>query len=193
MPIYLGSTPVSLKLGAQDVAGYLGDTAVTVVARTLYFTGAVDNDWAELGNWFDDAEGAFAASSLPTAVDSVVALEDVDENGGDEPTVANLTVDGKPYQEFSIDITVTGLATFGGDNDGVGYAPYVTLTGNAVFNSTVAASSLYGTVIGNATFNGVSRLLSSGNVTGTATFNEDACNSGGTAGTFAPNPPPACG
>lgn len=31
-----------------------------------------------------------------------------------------------------------------------------------------------------------------GTVTGTATFTGSACNDEGTAGTFVPNPPPAC-
>ena len=186
MPIYLGTTPVSLKLGTQDVAGFLGDAAVTVVARTLYFTGAADSDWATLGNWFDDAEGTVAASSLPTAADSVIATAFIDSNSGSEPTVANFTMNDPDNNEIkiSIPITVTGLATFNGGAENLS-----TITGNATFNDFALN---VGTVTGNATFNGSSE--NGGAVTGNATFNDSACNipNFGTAGTFVPDPPPAC-
>jgi len=62
-----------------------------------------------------------------------------------------------------------------------------TITGNCTFTDTAANN---GTIDGDATFNGTSSMA--GNVTGTATFNDDACWSSGTAGTFDPDPPPAC-
>ena len=43
-------------------------------ARTLYFTGGLDNEWNTLGNWWNDAEENSAATSLPTSADSVVLL-----------------------------------------------------------------------------------------------------------------------
>lgn len=222
MPIYLGTTPVTLKLGTQNAAGFLGDAAVTVVARTLYFTGAVDDDWAELGNWFDDAEGTVAAASLPTAADSVVASASISSNSGSAPTVVDFTLNdpNAGLFELGIAITVTGNATFNGgsvNNGNVG--------GNATFNDNFfGASANSGTVTGTATFNGSSANASGGTVTGnstfndnsandgtvngnatfngssqnqstvtgTATFNDSACNFGGTAGTFVPDPPPSC-
>lgn len=46
-------------------------------------------------------------------------------------------------------------------------------------------------VNGDATFNDTTR--NAGGVTGTATFNNSACNEAtGTAGIFIPNPPPSC-
>ena len=72
---------------------------------TLYFNGAVDNNWNTLGNWWTNSGLSIQATSLPSSSDSVIILEDVDSNSGSEPTVVNMTVDGKNLQEFSIDIS----------------------------------------------------------------------------------------
>jgi hypothetical protein len=80
--------------------------------------------------------------------------------------------------------TVTGNATF---NDSSGLVNGGTVTGNATFNS---GGYNDGTVGGNATFN--DGTVNYGTVTGTATFTGSACNDGGTAGTFVPDPPPSC-
>ena len=87
--------------------------------------------------------------------------------------------------------TVTGEATFNGSS-----VNYGIVNGNATFNdnSANAISPVLltnGIVNGNATFNGTSQFAS-GAVTGTATFNDSACYIAGTAGTFVPDPPPAC-
>lgn len=81
--------------------------------------------------------------------------------------------------------TVTGNATFNGVANTEG-----TVTGNAIFNE-IATQTGNGAINGNATFTGYSRFVS-GTVAGTATFNDNACNVAGTAGTFVPNPPPSC-
>jgi hypothetical protein len=48
-----------------------------------------------------------------------------------------------------------------------------------------------GVIVGDATFTSVS--TNEGRVTGVARFVDDSCNAtGGTAGTFVPNPPPEC-
>jgi|694.fasta_scaffold92454_7 hypothetical protein len=174
MAAKLGNADASFRLGSvTPEAVYLGTVQVFSsgpTPRTLYFTGAVDSDWDELGNWFDDAEGEVAASSLPTAADSIVDLSGgISINSGSVPTVVNATFND-PNEAFGgvgIAIIVTGIATF---NDGTSLTQNGTITGNATFND---SSRMYGTV------------------TGTATFNDSASNDGGTAGTFVPNPPPS--
>jgi hypothetical protein len=148
MAANVGTAPVQFFLGANPVSAYL---AATAIARTLYFTGDVDNEWTELGNW--------STGSLPTAGDSVIATANISDNSGSAPTVVNLTMatgDG-----LDINITVTGVATFNG-----GAQHSATLTGNATFND---SSSNGGTVTGNATFNDFSNNF--GTVTGTITDN----------------------
>lgn len=68
-----------------------------------------------------------------------------------------------------------------------------TVTGNAMFGGHARMNAEFAgaQVLGDATFTGNSRF-ESGTVAGTATFNDNACNDGGTAGTFVPNPPPSC-
>jgi hypothetical protein len=183
MSANVGTSPVQFYLGANPVSAYLGSTAV---ARTLYFDGAEDGDWAELGNWWLDSGHTVAAPSLPTASDSVIATATIGSNSGGAPTVVNLTFND-PTENFilvGITITVTGNATFNGSSEN---GESGTITGNATFNG---SSVNNGAITGNATFNDNSRHQSV--VTGTATFTGSACNDGGTAGTFVPNPPPSC-
>jgi hypothetical protein len=93
--------------------------------------------------------------------------------------------------------TITGNATF---ND-ISYNQS-TITGNATFNDNSGNAGVIG---GNATFNDSSFNDNFGIVTGTATFTGSACNRpailneneevefpAGAAGTFDPDPPPAC-
>lgn len=153
--------------------------------RTLYFNGAVDSDWATLGNWWTSGAFTTQASALPTSGDSVVLSATCGTNSGSAPTVVNFTLNDPDYYAFYlfVAITVTGNATF---NDGS--YNYGTVTGDATFNDSSYNS---GTVSGNATFNDLSVNLT-GVVAGDATFTGSACNDGGTAGTFVPNPPPSC-
>jgi hypothetical protein len=167
MALKIGTTTASLYLGSTPVAAYLGATQVysAVQAVTLYFDGAVDSDWAEVGNWWLDDEHTEPAGRLPAEIDSVVATASINLNGGSVPTVANFTLaDGF----LEIPVTVTAMATFSNS---------ATLGGG-------------GTITGNATFNDTAQNF--GTVTGTATFNDSACNAGGTAGTFVPAEPPEC-
>jgi hypothetical protein len=172
MGIFLGDKPVSVYFNGTNaslpVQGvFLGPVQVFpagAAAVTLYFNGAVDSDWAEVGNWWLDAEHTQAAGRLPTSDESVVVVGD--GIFADEQTINDLAMTG------------------GGELNGT-----LTVTGTATFND---FSSLAGTVIGNAVFND-SSVNAGGSVTGTATFNDSACNfDGGTAGTFVPDPPPAC-
>ena len=214
MAANVGTASAQFFQGANPVSAYLG---ATPIARTMYFNGAVDQDWAELGNWWLDSGHTVAAIALPTAGDSVIATASITSNSGSEPTVVNFTlneVEGGP--SLGISVTVTGVATFGNNTvftagtltgnatfNGAS-AHYGDITGNATFNDSSGndggtvtgnatfndSSQNFSTITGNATFNDSSR--NEGTVTGTATFTGGACNDGGTAGTFVPDPPPSC-
>jgi hypothetical protein len=190
MGIFLGDRPVSVffngasaSLPVQGV--FLGPVQVFptgTAAAILYFDGAVDDDWTEVGNWWLDDAHTQPAGRLPTSADSVVV------------TGVSITASGQTVSDFTLNdpeidgpslngtLMVTGIATFNGDSFNFG-----TVTGNATFND---SSYNQNTVTGDATFNDVSQNL--GTVTGTATFNDSACNDGGTAGTFVPPTPPVC-
>lgn len=86
--------------------------------------------------------------------------------------------------------TIDGDATFDNESgmDGSGAGPGA-VTGNAAFAG--GSILLEGTVGGDATFD-TGSFMSGGSVTGTATFTGGSCYSAGTAGTFVPDPPPAC-
>jgi hypothetical protein len=133
---------------------------------TLYFNGAVDTDWATLGNWWTSGAFTTQASALPTSSDSVVLSATCDTNSGSEPTVVNLTYSSGNLE--GVAVTVTGNATFNDSsvNDG-------TVTGNATFNDNTQNA---GNVTGNAVFNGNTTNYSA--VTGNATFNVQGFNFG---------------
>jgi hypothetical protein len=197
MAVKLGNTEASLYLGSTPVAAYLGAVQVYSAAATLYFDGAVDNDWATVGNWWLDAAGTEPAGRLPASVDSAVVLGAV-YTSASPVVLASLTVSSS--DEFYGQYTVLGSTSF--TDNSVNFAQITgnatfndtstnggTVTGNATFNDSSSNSS-DGTVSGNATFNDSSQNY--GNVTGTATFTGSACNDEGTAGTFVPDPPPSC-
>ena len=114
---------------------------------TLYYNGAVNSDWATLGNWWDDSGFTTAASSLPTSSDSVELFATCDTNTGSAPTVVDLTITD---WTLGISITVTGTATFNGASllSSGGY-----ITGNAAFYGT---SYNEGTVTGTIIYSGFS-------------------------------------
>lgn len=91
------------------------------------------------------------------------------------------------WQDMPLNIQ-TYYANF--DTEWVGEVNLTQKTGSSILflNSTIN----YISITGNATFNDTSRNGSTGDVTGTATFTGSACNDGGAAGTFVPNPPPSC-
>jgi hypothetical protein len=155
MAIKVGNTTASLYLGSTPVAAYLGAVQVYSAAATLYFNGAVDDDWAEVGNWWLDAGHTEPAGRLPTSDESVVATANITASG---QTVVNFTL---TTGVLNGPLTVTGIATFNGAsiNDG-------TVTGDATFND---SSENNGTVTGDATFNDDSNNF--GTVTGTVTCN----------------------
>jgi hypothetical protein len=184
MAAKLGSDDVSFRLGAGEVAAvYLGTQEVwsAVQAVTLYFNGAVDDDWTELGNWWLNAEHTEPAGRLPAETDSVVARNaDINASG---QTIVNFTLIDTIGIPFSLTgtLTVTGIATFD-----VFSANSGTITGDATFND---SSTNSGTVTGNATFNDSSVNSGTGTVTGDATFTGSACNSGTVGGTITGSPP----
>lgn len=172
---------------------------------TLYFNGAVDNDWATLGNWWLDDEHTVPATALPTAGDSAIATASIDSNSSSEPTMVNFTMDGDGGNNFlGTNITATGTVSFtnylevyetitaplvtfstGSNTQGgsiVGDAVFnddssnnATVTGNATFDDS-SQNGGDATVTGNATFD--SESFNNGTVTGNATFNSDSHNGG---------------
>ena len=129
MPLNLGSSAVSLYLGSQAVNAYLGGTLVTPpLARTLYFTGvAADGDWSNLSNWFDNAEGTVAASSLPAAGDSVIATTNIGVITGDATFTAS-SYDSYPQQgTVDGDVVFTNVTVGCTDSDADNYNSSATL------------------------------------------------------------------
>jgi hypothetical protein len=193
MSIKLGNTTASLYLGSQIAdRAYLGTVQVP---RVLYFDDAAeDGAWTTLGNWWFDAAHTVAATSLPTAADSVVASAGVTASG---QTVVNFTLNDPDLSFFALigTLTVTGMATFNNSSGNLG-----TVTGDATFNDnsinggTVTGDATFNdgsingnaTVTGNATFNDGSANF--GTVTGNATFNDSACDSGTVTGSITGSP-----
>ena len=186
---YNGLTgPVSLKyyiLGQCTTldstgSGYWNSTYYyngIVFDPTLHiFTGAVDGDWNNLGNWKPDANLPLLAERLPLSTENVELRASVTNNGGSQPTVTNLLTGTASGQTFSINLTVLGTATFSGDSIHIG-GPTGGITGNVIFNNT---SSNPGTVSGNATFN--ENSSNNGTVSGNATFNNTSLNEGTVSG-----------
>jgi predicted GNAT family acetyltransferase len=137
-------------------------------ARTLYFkpTGG-DFSWDALGNWYMDADYTRAATTLPTSMDAVVSVGEWVPLWTGRRTVSRFTLD---------DLF-----------DGQGIAGELEARVVAEFRGAVEVAAA---IIGNAVFNDDTNLI--GSVSGTATFKDAACNAGGTAGRFIPDPPPAC-
>ena len=171
-----------------------------LIMATLYYNAAVDSDWSNINNWWDDAGFSTQASSLPSSSDSVVMSAMCATSSGGAPTVVDLTYNNSG---LGIAITVTGMATFNGQSynyyNGIvsgdatfnDYASnYSTVGGHATFNDSSYNSgppggdatfndssynSNYGTVSGDGTFNNSS--YNNGTVSGDATFNDNASNS----------------
>jgi hypothetical protein len=185
MALKLGSTDVSFRLGAGEVAAvYLGSQEVwsaVPVPATLYYNDAEEDGlWTTVGNWWLDAEHTEPAGRLPAEIDSVVVSASITASG---QTVVDVTFSGQ-FIALGGTLTVTGMATFNGGSLNNG-----TVTGNATFNVGLgqSVSGNAGTITGNATFNDFS--YNSGIVTGDATFNDSACNSGTVTGTITGDPP----
>lgn len=107
------------------------------------------------------------ATKLPTSIDRIVS-------------------DGAWVPLWSGSRTVAH-AIIDDDGDGQGIAGELVVRGLATFRGALEVSL---SITGNAVFDEAAYLV--GSVSGAATFIGNACNAGGTAGTFVPNPPPAC-
>lgn len=90
---------------------------------------------------------------------------------------------------------INGNVTFEGSASMEGGAVPAIINGNATFLEQSYMNGANAVVNGDATFSD-DTFMDYGDVTGTATFNDDACyyGTGGTGitGTFVPDPPPAC-
>lgn len=145
---------------------------------TLYFNGAVDNDWNTLGNWWEDDQFTVAASALPTSSDSVIASASIGSNSGSSPTVVDFTT----TQILEISLTVNGTCLFNGSGAAnVGSLSGSNITFDAGYNSlTGVINTLTGSP--SVTFNNGAH--NDGNIEkifndATITFNDDSYNCGG--------------
>ena len=150
---------------------------------TLYFNGAVNNNWSTLGNWWQDSNFTVPATSLPTSLDDVVSSAVISSKSGGQPTVRNFTTNSI----LRIDITVSGDAIFNENS----YNDVTTVTGNVTYNNTASnggsvignvifnnSSFTYGTITGNVVFNDNSSQANVGVITGDVTFNDNSGSSG---------------
>lgn len=171
------------------------------------FVGTIDGEWTNLNNW-EDATGFRPAGSLPGNFNNVVIDADVTTKPTDLGIyIADMTINAG--KSFAIEADVADLVCRGSVArpaspvcagmygkiscgnaafDGGTLAGEIIPVNAAVFDGASTVTSA-GVVTGSAGFNDTASNY--GNVTGTAAFNDLSCNSG-TAGTFAPNPPPAC-
>jgi hypothetical protein len=136
--------------------------------RTLYFqpTG-VDASWDSLSNWYSDAAYTQPATRLPTSDDSVVSV------GAWVPVWTGL----RRVSRFTLDDL----------GDGQGITGELEARAGATFRGAVEVGLA---ITGNATLSGAAYLV--GSVSRVATFKDAACNAGGSAAVFVPDPPPSC-
>jgi hypothetical protein len=144
---------------------------------TLYFNNAIDGDWQTLGNWWTDPSCVtpYEAVSLPSSSDNIHIIGNMDGesgvlvNSGSVPTVNNVLVYGPgPNVYISIELTVTGLATFDGGN---------------AYLYTDSPENEYAIINGNCQFINGASIYQSNNVddavvNGNATFYHDSYNHG---------------
>jgi len=154
--------------------------APTPVARTLYFTGTAggsnSTDWNIIANWHVSTPTGPTPTTLPTAVDTVKLLYQIDKNTGPTPCVKDLWhEEAGPVLALEITVNVLGTARFNGNailnrNNTVSPARVGTINGNAIFSN---FAGNYGVVNGAASFYGYS-FNESGEINGAASFNDSA-------------------
>lgn len=132
---------------------------------TLYYNAAVNTNWSTLGNWWTNEACSAPASSLPSSVDSVIILGNIESNSGSNPTVYHMTVSAD-VSNITI-ISVMGCEFYDSANYGG------TITGNCTFYNT---SKNTGTITGNCTFYDSSYNVYPGTITGNVTFNDNSGN-----------------
>jgi hypothetical protein len=138
---------------------------------TLYFNAAVDNDWGELGNWWQDQDCTIPASALPAPTDDVVILSTIELLGADRTVSTAVVENGLAFYDY--ELTVTNGATFFGS----GYIfSDCTVNANCIFND---FSENGGIINGNVVFNDFSKNYEyNGNtqINGNAVFNDNSIN-----------------
>jgi hypothetical protein len=168
-----------------------------------YFNGNENDYWDNINNWWLDGISTIAAPHTPTSSDNIKVYSDIQNNGGESPTVNNMFVFGIFTEaDIGIEINVSGVANFydntyiyGGDPGkingncvfyGDDSGPYLfesiadaIVNGNATFYE---YSYNFGTITGNAIFNDSSFNNSNGSdygtIEGNAVFNDNSYNNG---------------
>lgn len=172
---------------------------------TLYFNGAVNGDWNELGNWWLDDTFTTPAAALPTSEDNVIINYNSEVSNSGPVTVGSLIGYGAGFLSFALTATsgatfyntfsctyVTGNCWFTNDS-------YLTSGGTITGNCTFTGTGSYngGTVYGNCTFDGAysnnaglvegdcvfdASSYNWGDITGDCTFNGTSYTSGNITG-----------
>lgn len=114
------------------------------------------------------------------------------KNGAENHAVGELTNPYTPYAGITgTCVFESGSKNFGTIAGNCDFSDNASNEGEITGNCTFSGSATHtGTVDGDATFSGTASMA--GDVTGTATFTGSGCYTSGTAGTFDPDPPPAC-
>lgn len=184
----------------RSPAGFWPGGAITIAGELLSWREGGGSSPRNYGNLSYPSvtlePGSKLAISLTTAMLTVddAVIETYPYVAGVSSPGASCANGGQP----TVQITVTGTATFinGAVNNAekiIGNCDFTdsenngTIMGNCTFSGSATHN---GTVDGDATFSGTASMA--GDVTGTATFTGSSCYTSGTAGTFVPDPPPAC-
>jgi hypothetical protein len=141
-------------------------------ARTLYFKKGTNNDWATLGNWWNDSQMTIPATAIPTPIDSVIAQSSIRSNStSTTPTILNFTMEvpasSSGGRQLSTGIIGGGILV----SSSVSLSINLRVTGTATFKSGTYHS---GTLQGNAVFLGTS--YNSGTIQGVGRFELTAKN-----------------
>lgn len=132
---------------------------------TLYFNGAISNDWATLGNWWTNNACTTPAGSLPGSGDDVVLMQLVSSNTGGAITVANMTLIAS-QGAVETDVTVTGVVTM---QEGCYIDNCMVTAASFVFSGQDSYSGTGAYLIGNCEYSGTNSY-NSGDVDGNVTL-----------------------
>ncbi|MDB5204566.1 MAG: hypothetical protein JWP09_594 [Candidatus Taylorbacteria bacterium] len=94
------------------------DGSCTYDVVGLYFNGAVDNDWNNLGNWWGDASFVIPATVLPNNSSTVYISAAVNSNSGATPTVNQATFSNGAV--IRVSIIATNSVIFNDDSQNLG-------------------------------------------------------------------------
>lgn len=142
------------------------------------FTGAINGDWTNIGNWTDDFD--VPANILPISSGDVVCNVTVSSLG------SVITVNSIDFKASFTDAVNALTATNGCVFSGVGGSNEGTVIGGCSFTGATSGNAAY--VTGNCIFSGTDGY-NSGTITGDAEFSSNAYNHGDISGTLtAKNP-----